>query len=68
VRSTPSASTRCSTLVSTGLPFTFVAKSSRLIGSSVGTEMLSSGPSTLMSGIGNATSTVTALADLLKKR
>jgi hypothetical protein len=64
----PTAKARCSTLVVTGLPFTVVANASRFTGSSVGSEMLSSGPSTLISGIGNATSTVTALSVLLKKR
>ncbi len=60
--------TRCSTLVATGLPFTEVAKPRRLTGSLVGTEMFSSGPSILMSGMGKATSTVTSWSDLLKKR
>src|SRR5262245_31359371 len=45
-----------------------VVKARKLAASSVGTEMDSSGPSTWMSGMGNATSTVTSLSDLLKKR
>ena len=68
VRSSPAESTRCSTLVTTGWPLTVVVKARKLTGSSVGTEITWSCSSTLISGIGNATSTVTGLSDLLKKR
>ena len=60
----PAAMTCCS-LGRDGVLFTVVQATT---GSSVGTDMMSSGPLTWMSGIGKATSTVTSLSDLLRKR
>ena len=68
VRSIPAAVTRCSTSIFTGAPLTVVVKARKFTGSSVGSAMFWSGSSILISGIGKATSTVTGLSEVLKKR